>query len=181
MGSGTFEMEITNERLHSTLTASAFRLVAALGAQIAASVADTAAADAPPAGTAAARRPGGPQGGGSSGGASGSGGPVPAGSGAAPVRVMEGVKEDAYRWERSRTQWFPVLKLSCNSKCLVLIVARQVNSVMVDTGKDVSSECCSLLFICCQSRWIVDCIILHIALCSAAVKMLGCHLILDVN
>ncbi|BDA50280.1 probable autophagy-related protein 2 at C-terminar half [Coccomyxa sp. Obi] len=101
---GTFEMEITNERLHSTLTASAFRLVGALGAQVAASFAD-AAADAPAAGTAAARRPGGPRGGGSSGGApSGSGGSVPAGSGAAPVRVMEGVKEDAYRLQRERAQ-----------------------------------------------------------------------------
>ena len=89
-------MEVTNERLHSTLTASAFRQVAALGAQVAAAFADS-AADAPAAGAAAARRLGGPRGGGPSGGASGSGGPVPAGSGTATVRVMEGVKEDAYR------------------------------------------------------------------------------------
>jgi hypothetical protein len=84
---------VTNERLHSALTAPAFRLVSALGAQIAAAFADEAE---PPSASAAIRRAGRtprPL----SGGPSGSGGSPPSGSANAPVRVMDGVKEDAYR------------------------------------------------------------------------------------
>ncbi len=97
---GTFEIEVSNERLHSTLTAPAFRLVSALGAQIAAALADKADA---PAAAASSRRaggsrrppPGGPSG---SGGSLASAPAAAAGGSGAPIRVMEGVKEDAYRW-----------------------------------------------------------------------------------
>lgn len=95
LSAGTFEVEVSNEQLHSALTAPAFRLVTALGAQVAATFSDEPEAPA----TAAVGRRAGVQRSSAAGASSsgGSAGGMASSAAAPPVRVLENVQEDAYR------------------------------------------------------------------------------------
>jgi hypothetical protein len=103
---GMFETEISNERLPCTLTSASFRLAAALAAQVAKGFAPEGAPGAA----------GGPANGPAASSGCGPAVAAAAPSPRAPVHVMEGVQEDAYRCAPSYLGFHAVQVPQCACK-----------------------------------------------------------------